>query len=183
MRASEILLQDCGIKPSTIRPAILLDIIDGLLIGTKISDVVSNLNYIIGKKEYAESDLQFLVSQPVIIKLKNNTRAIKLYTTLLTNIILKESLTLDKDNIKSLFVGVSHPNSYYRVLNKTIEELNSALIDCIILHQQYGDSVTFIPIHGSTKQEYMESLRVSGHQSPSTIDRLTTLLLVKGIDE
>lgn len=181
MRLSETFLQGFGIYTKSIRPIVVLDVLDSLLQTVDITQAINNIEDTRGLQYKGDkAGLEFISKDPVLVKLLDNKRATNLYLKLLTSIILGTSKDLTKDDLSEVFEGI-YPNSRYRALTKAVDTLNDALDDTIIMYSQYADRVTFVIVKGNTEQEYKDSLVSSGYQSPQMIDKLCTILIVKGV--
>lgn len=181
MRLSEIFLSNYGINHKTIRPTLLLDILDSLLITVDINKATDNIKSTYDVKYNGDiNDLEFISKDPVLVKLLGDTKATKLYLKLLTSIILGTSKELSKEDLDDVFGNIT-TNSKYRALVKAVDTINITLPSTIVLYTQYADKVTFVSIIGSNQQEFRASLSKSGYQSPVMLDKLHTALILKGL--
>lgn len=181
LRLAEALLEGYGISPKSVRPTQILDIIDGLLINANVQKSVETTNRLYNLDCLTNiEDISFIAKDPVLVKLLGDTKATKLYTLILTGIILGTNKELPKAELDNIFGDITN-NSKYRALGKAVESINSALDNTIILYSQYADKVVFIPLKGETEQEFKNNLAQSGYQSPVMIDKLHSALIIKGI--
>ena len=182
MRLSEILLEGFGVNIKNVRPSQVFDIIDGLLINLDLNKALENINKVSGLNYTGDVDnLNYLSNDIVLAKVLGNTKATKLYLKLLVPIMLGSSAELSKEDIKDILDGVNNTNAQYKAIAKAVEVLNDALDNSIIIYNQYSDKIRFCVLKGSTEQELMKSLNESGFQSPLMIDKLHTLMIIKGI--
>lgn len=181
LRLSEVLLEGYGISPKSVRPAQILDIIDGLLINADVQKAVETTSKLYNLDCLTNiEDISFISKDPVLVKLLGDTKATKLYTMILTGIILGSNIELPKNELDNIFGDITN-NSKYRALGKAVESVNNALDNTIVLYSQYADKVVFIPLNGNTEQEFKNKLAQSGYQSPVMIDKLHSALIIKGI--
>lgn len=183
MRLAESYLEGFGINTKNIRPASVLDIIDGLLVGANVGKAINSTKELF-KHEFKGdfSDLDYLSNDIVLVKLLNNPKAAKLYIKLYTGILLGREVELTKEDINTVLINVQNQNAQYKALGKAVDDLNMALTDTVILYTQYSQSCKFCILKGSNKEELMNTLAQSGLQSPNTIDKLYTILVMKGLE-
>ena len=183
MRLAEIYLEGFGINTKNVRPAALLDIIDGLIVGANIEKSISSTKELYDLDFTNDfSDLEYLSNDIVLVKLLNNPKAAKLYVKLYTGILLGREVELTKECIDEVLINVYNQNAQYKALGKAVDDLNKALTNTIVLYTQYSQTIKFCILKGSTKDELMNSLAQSGLQSTTTVDKLCTILLMKGLE-
>lgn len=180
MRVAEILLDGYGINTKGIRPSLVLDIIDGLLMESDIDKALSNIKFLT-KEEFngPKEDLLFLAKDRVLVKLVNNQRATKLYSKLLVNILLGTNKEMQSDELNDVFSGIKTTNTKYKVLQQLVDAINLVLDGTVIIYNQYNSIIRFIILKGNTSAELFKSLELSGYQSPQTFDKLMTICMIK----
>lgn len=182
MRLSEVFLNGYGINPKNIRPAQLLDIIDGMLVHSSINNTIGNIKQL-SKLEFNGdvTSLDYLSKDIILAKILSNDKATKLYLKLIVPIMLGTTIEIIKEDLSDILEGITNQNAQYKAINKTVEVLNNTLDGTIIVYIQYSDKIKFCALKGNTEQELMKSLSESGLQSPVMIDKLHTIMIVKGI--
>lgn len=184
MKLSEVLLEGLGINPKTVRPASILDVIDGLLLLNDNEHQVKMIKELTGTEFTGSiSNLSTISSMPALVKLMAYPKSAKLYTKLLVNIMTNTSVELSKEAVLECLGNINNQNAQYKALNKALDDINNVLENKIILHMQYADKVRFIILTGTTDVEYLKSLQDSGYQSPNMLDKLHGIFLTKGLYE
>lgn len=182
MRLSQVYLEGFGIDYKKVRPAAILDILDGLLTTADIELSVNNTKELYAREfSGSASSLSFISKDLVLIKLIDKPQATKLYMKLYPDIHSDTvNTTLSHKDIKEcLDIDYKKVSSFYRALALAVNTINSTLTDSLIIYSQYNREAKFVIIRGNTNTELLKNLAESGNQSPMNVDKVQAICLMR----